>query len=85
MTQNLLMQPTPFPQGIASNMDEASKLGIIEELRFRQQRLGTTEEQPEDQQRVCNLAHLLKNRLLVETLRAAMQTRGVFQPSFRQQ
>jgi hypothetical protein len=64
-------------------MDGASKLSIIEELRIRQQRLGTTEEQPEDYQRVCNLAHLLKNRLLVETLSAALQGRGEFRPGPR--
>jgi hypothetical protein len=52
-------------------MDAAGKRRALEELRFRQRRLGTCCERPDDHERVCELAHLLNNRATVEMLLSA--------------
>lgn len=54
--------------GQASLMDDRTEQQAWLELRLRQLRLGTAGELPEDYQRVCDLAHLLNNRLTAKAL-----------------
>jgi hypothetical protein len=45
---------------------------LREELRLRQRRLGTVDEQLDDLRCVCDLAHRIANRLTTQALREAM-------------
>lgn len=52
-----------FPQVSGGGEDPYVTQLLMEELRLRQRRLGTSAEQPDDYERVCQLAHDLSNRI----------------------
>lgn len=49
---------------------------LYQEIRRHQTRLGTPAERPGDFERVLALAHDINNRLTVEYLNAALESRG---------